>query len=221
MHNNLITRPAFTILVAAGLLIHCLAATRSSAQTAGNADAELPAPPTVLLNAAQDEEKRGAYVFYTQRFIDQQNQWASYVGSVFGGLMGLKVNGCEIKLDVEIQDIFTGTVGKKKTGRQIDTFKYSVSFALTREIADGLSLEAARPSPLAANTHSVCAEKPSCSFEWLVVRAKQPVIWETRVLNGLLDANGATDRFQVPVSTAERGAAIVAGMKALAADRCP
>jgi hypothetical protein len=221
MHINPFMSLVNASLLATGLLIPGLAAAPSICQTAGGANAEPSAALSTLLAAAQDEEKRGAYVFYTQRFIDQQNQWASYEGSVFGSLTALKVNECEIKLEVVIQDIFTGTVGKKKTGRQIDTFKYSVSFTLTREITEGLSLELAPPSPLAANTRPTCSEKPSCSFEWLVVRAKQPVIWETRLLNDLQDANDATDRFQIPVSTAEHGAAIIAGLKALAADRCP
>jgi hypothetical protein len=207
--------------VAAGAIVFGCVLQRSSAQSATDAALTSPAEPSALLAAAQAEEKLGTHAFYTQSYIDQENKWASYEGSVFGGLMGLKVDGCELKLDVELQDIFTGTVGKKQTGRQVDTYKYTVSFTLTREMADNLALEVAPPSLLGANTHSVCAERRSCSFEWLVLRAPTPIIWESRVLNGFLDVNAATDRFQVPVSTAERGAALIAGIKALAADRCP
>ncbi len=196
-------------------------AAQLSAQAAPAAHKEELSASTALLAAVQTEEKLGTHVFYTQRFIDQQNQWASYRGSVFGGLMDFKMKGCDLTINVTLQDIFTGTVGKQETGRQIDTYSYSLSLTLTREIADRLSLEEAPPAPLASNTHSICIERRSCSFEWLVVRSAKPVLWEKRVLNGFLDVNDATDRFQIPVSSAERGSALMAAIKALAADRCP
>lgn len=135
--------------------------------------------------------------------------------------MNLKINGCDLNIDVTLQDIFTGIEGKKQTGRQIDTYNYSFSFTLTREIAGKLQLEQAPPAPLAANTNAICARRRSCSFEWLAVRSPKSVLWEKRVLNGFFDFDDATDRFQIPVSSAESGAGLIAGMKALAVDRCP
>lgn len=212
-------RSSVFIVITAALLAFCIVPARS--QTSGEIKAVPAAGEAPLIAAAEAEEKLGTYVLYTQSFLDQQNKWATYKGSVFAGLMALKVTDCEIRLSVVVQDIFTGEIGKKPTGHQTDTSNYTVSFTLDREIADDLKLKEAPPAQLESNTRPICAEKRACAFEWVVLESKSPVFSEARVLNGFLDFNGPVNRFEIPVSSTEMGQRLIAAVKSLSVGRCP
>jgi hypothetical protein len=173
-----------------------------------------------LLDAFEAEEKLGAYIFYSQSFIDKENKKASYRGSIYGSIQRFHVAGCELKLDIALQDYFSGTVGKNQTGRLLDSYLYSVTFTLTRAIADSLTLSEARPIQLGGKTNSICPEKPSCSFTWLTVHADRPVIRESTMTNGILNFNGRTDHFQAPLSSGEAGEELIRKMRELAEAQC-
>lgn len=173
-----------------------------------------------LLDAVEAEEKLGTYVFYSQSFIDKENEKATYRGSIYGAIKAFYVSACELRLDIALQDYFSGTVGKNETARLLDSTLYSVRFTLTREIANALTLSEARPIQLSENTNPTCSEKPSCNFTWLVVHAKRPVIRESRMTNGLVDFSGWTDHFQAPLSSAETGKQLIRKIQALADTQC-
>jgi hypothetical protein len=160
---------------------------------------------TEFLRAAEAEQKKGTYIFYTQSFIDKENQKAIYRGSIYGALKSVELHGCSLKVGIEIVDKFSGFVGKKPTGDLADSQQYSFSLTLTTDVAKTLSLVEARPIQLSSSTRSVCAEKPSCAFTWLAIQATGPSIKESRITNEAVDFNGRADRFLIPVSSADAG----------------
>jgi sporulation protein YlmC with PRC-barrel domain len=107
------------------------------------------------LDLAAAEAKRGVAVFYTQSFIDKENQRATYQGSVYGAIQEVKMNGDEMTIETLMVDKFSGTVGKAPTGAQQDSYLYSVTFVLTGEIVRSLMLVQARPAPLGAHTNTI------------------------------------------------------------------
>ena len=52
------------------------------------------------------------------------------------------------------------------------------------------------------------------------IRAKHPVIRESRTVNEFLDFDGRTDHFQIPLSSAEAGTQLIRQMRALADAEC-
>jgi hypothetical protein len=184
----------------------------------GNVDAA--AAQRDLLLAAEAEARKGAYVFYTQHYIDKENQKAFYRGSVYGALKSFKLDGCSLKVDVVIVDRFSGVVGKKLTGDQADSQQYTFSLNLTSDIAGALALIEARPAQLGRATNSVCTEKPSCAFTWLAIRATGSSIKESRITNEFVDFEGRADRFLIPVSSPEAGGQLIGQMQAFANAQC-
>jgi hypothetical protein len=167
-----------------------------------------------------EEALRGVYVFYTQSFIDKDNQRASYRGSVYGAIQKFELNGCELNIETVIVDKFSGTVGRAPTGPLQDTYRYSARLSLTPEIAAGAVVLEARPAQLGRNTHSVCDENASCGLPWIRLQAKRPVIHEISSLNNAQDFDGQVDHFVVPISAPAIGDRLIAQMQAIAESRC-
>ena len=162
-----------------------------------------------LLDLAAAEAKRGVVVFYTQSFIDKENQRASYQGSVYAGIQEMKLNGDEVTIETLMVDKFSGTVGKAPTGAQQDSYVYSVTFVLTGEIARSLTLIQARPAPLGQHTNTICSDNPSCAFTWLRIEASRPVMKQITMLNGSLTYSGRVGHFLVPLSSRAAGNGLI------------
>ena len=173
-------------------------------------------PEAMLKDLATAEAKRGVVVFYTQSFIDKENQRASYQGSVYGGIQELKLNGDEVTIETLMVDKFSGTVGKAPTGEQQDSYLYSITFVLTGEIARSLTLIQARPAPLGQHTNTICSDNPSCAFTWLRIEARRPVMKETTLLNGSLTYSGRVDHFLVPLSSPAAGNGLIEQLSVVA-----
>jgi hypothetical protein len=173
-----------------------------------------------LSSLTAEEARRGVYVFYTQSFIDKDNQRASYRGSLYGAIQKFELNGCELKIETVIVDKFSGTVGRAPTGPLQDTYRYSASLSLTPEIAAAAVVLEARPAQLGRNTHSVCDENASCDLPWLRIQAKSPVIHEISSVNNARDFDGQVDHFVVPISAPGIGNRLIAQMQAIADSRC-
>jgi hypothetical protein len=153
-------------------------------------------------------------------FIDEENKKVSYRGSIYGVIKTVKLEGCHLAIDVLIVDKFSGLVGNKRTGDQEDSQLYSIRFPLSNEIAATLKLVEARPVQLAGGTNSVCVEKPSCVFTWLAIESKGPAIGERRITNELIDFDGQTDRFLVPMSSSDSGKQLIEIIQSLADVQC-
>jgi hypothetical protein len=174
-----------------------------------------------LASLTAEEARRGIYVFYTQSFVDEENKRASYRGSVYGAIQKFGLNGCELEIQAMIVDKFAGTVGNRPTGELQDTYRYSATVMLSPEIAGALTLIEARPAQLGPNTHSVCEQDSSCSFQWLRIEAKQKSIRETSTVNDSPSFNGQVTRFVVPISSAEMGKRLIDVLRTIAGSRCP
>ncbi|HZP06512.1 MAG TPA: hypothetical protein VFB43_16560 [Terracidiphilus sp.] len=201
----------------AALLACGVCAVRSYSQSAESGDDSAKK----LMAAMESEEQQGTYVFYTQSFIDRENKRADYRGSVRGAIRSFHADRCHMSFDIVLQDYFAGKVGKSETGHLQDSYVYSIDFTLTRAIAHDLALTRARPVQLVETTHAICAEKPSCSFVWLTVRAPGPTIRESEAINQIPNFKGWTDHFQAPVSSVQAGEDLIQKMRAVADAGCP
>lgn len=173
-----------------------------------------------LLAVFDIEERGGEYTFYTQSFVDKENQRVAYSGSVYGAIKGFAVDRCSISIDTILTDSFAGIVGKKQTGKLQDDSQFSIRLLLTRVIADRLAVVEARPVELSSATNSVCTERPSCTFTWLRIQTGQPVIRETKLTNHLLAFDGTVDHFLLPVSSAQRAKEIIEKLQVFAYADC-
>ena len=193
----------------------------ASALCAAQNSTEPDSAQTLFLATATSEEKTGEYIFYTQSFKDQDNERASYRGSVYGVVQNVKLDGCTMTAEVLIADSFSGMVGKTQIDHQQDTYTYRASFVLTRELIDGSAVMQARPVQLTRRTHSQCEGDGSCAFTWLRLQAKHRVIKETSTINDMVDFEGMVDHVHIPLSSLEAGKEWIAKMRALADARCP
>ena len=173
-----------------------------------------------LSSLAANEARQGVYVFYTQSFIDKENQRASYRGSIYGAIQKLELDDCELKIETLIVDKFSGTVGRAPTGQLQDTYHYSARLLLTPEIVAGAAVVEARPVQLGSKTHSVCDENTSCGFPWLRIQAKSRVIHQISSVNDALDFEGQVDHFVIPISSLAIGRQLIDGLRAVADGQC-
>lgn len=52
-----------------------------------------------LLDALHAEEHAGTYLFYTQSYVDSDNEPVTYQGSVDGFIKNAELNGCSLNID--------------------------------------------------------------------------------------------------------------------------
>ena len=203
-----------TRVLLAGCLLAALVPPISVCEVIGAFQATQPGAAEKELRAEFDtEEQKGEYTFYTQSFVDKENQRAAYSGSVYGAIKDFAVDGCSIRIDTELIDSFAGIVGKKQMGKLQDYSQFSIRLLLTRETADRLGVVEARPVELAPATNSVCTERPSCTFTWLRIQTRPPAIRETKLTNHLLVFDGTVDHFLLPVSSERRAEEIIERLK--------
>lgn len=173
-----------------------------------------------LLDALQSEEHAGAYLFYTQSYVDSDNEPVTYQGSVDDFIKEEKLNGCTLNLDFVLADHFSGVVKKRPTGTLEDDELYSANVLLSHNLANSLALVDAPPAAIANGTNSVCAARPSCAFTWLKFNAKDSSIRETRTTNGWLNFAGNTKVFFLPISSPDAGKNLIQQIQAFTAARC-
>lgn len=173
-----------------------------------------------LIQAVQAEQQTGTYLLYAQHYVDTENQYVSYRGSISGFIKSAKLNGCLLTIDFIIADRFSGFVAKKGTGTLEDDELYSTAFTLTPNLAHSLSLIEAPPAEVADGTNSICVKNPSCDFAWLAVQAKGMPIRETKTTNDWVDSNGNVSRSFIPVSSLEAGKQLIKELQIFTNNRC-
>jgi len=203
---------ALTRTTITGLMVFSLTMARAVAQT-GTAE-------QILASLIESDAKQGAWVLYHQQFLDNENKWARYNGSVYAAVKDLKIAGCRMDFETVLVDHFTGLVGKSETGEQQDSSSYSISFTLTRPIADALEIIEVPPVQLRRSTNAICDEKPSCALTWLRIRTKRPEIAETVVTNNLLEFRGVTGLALIPLSSSELGLKVIGQLQSLSNLHC-
>jgi hypothetical protein len=174
-----------------------------------------------IVELLEADSRIGEWVFYHQRFLDSDNQWAEYQGSVYAAVKEVKLDECRIEMKTAIIDKFTGIVGKIGTGEQQDSTYYELSFTLSRPIAQTMEVVEARPSQLRRTTHSECDERPSCELTWVRFKSPQHRISERVSMNDQTEFNGATTTAVFPVSSTAIGSKAIKELQLLANSKCP
>lgn len=173
-----------------------------------------------LLDSLQAEEHTGTYLFYTQSYVDSDNEPVNYQGSVYGFIKHAELKGCSLDIDFIVADHFSGVVKKQPTGPLEDDEEYSATIPLTPGLASSLSFVEGPPVAISNGRNSACASRPSCAFTWLKLVAEDSSIRETKTTNGLLDFAGNTKRFFLPISTADAGKNLIQRIQTFATARC-
>ncbi len=212
------TRPIWSGLGLAGTVLLSLAAQPGRCQGVAAPD-ESPAVAS-FLQAAEAESKKGSYLFYAQSFVDKQNERVTYGGSVYGVLRNVKLDGCAMSAEIQIVDLFSGTVGGNPIGQKQDVDEYTVTVPLTRDLAEALKVVQARPEQLSRSRHTVCREEASCLFTWLRMDVKGKVIHETQAVNHVIHFDGYTDHLVVPVSSVDAGNELIKDLRSVADSGC-
>jgi hypothetical protein len=174
-----------------------------------------------ILKLLEADSRIGEWVFYHQRFLNADNQWAEYRGSVYAAVEEVKIEECRIDMRTVIIDRFTGVVGKFGRPEQQDRTAYEISFILSQPIAHSMEAVQARPSQLRRTTHSQCDEKPSCELAWVRFKSAEHKIAELVSANGQTEFNGVTSTAVFPVSSSDMGTKAIKGFQLLANSKCP
>ena len=206
------------------VLVFAMPNTCAVAQTAGDsAPLTAAAARNDLIRSFRAENKRGTYIFYTQAY-SLQGRRVEFHGSIFGVIQDVQADGCEVKIESELFDLYSGSIGRKLVGQTQNKYITSVDFKLTPKMAAGLNIVEARPvRQLAEDKNAVCSGGHPCSLTWLQLKADAPVIKMTEITNDVADYDGdvkdfdgSVDQFLLPVSSADAGAELIAKMRAFA-----
>lgn len=171
-----------------------------------------------LLRDAEDESRRGTYVFYTQAYKDQHKDKVSLHGSVYGVLRDVKLAGCDLDATVQVFDLFSGFVGDRPEAERQDLTEYSIHLRITPGLT--ASLIQARPSQLAHSMHTQCDAVASCTFSWIRIRSLHPQIHERIVLNHSITFDGPVSEVLAPVSSRDAGDQLIRDLQDIADSAC-
>ena len=173
-----------------------------------------------LIRAFQSESKIGTHIFYTQAY-KAHGRRVEFNGSIFGEIQDLQVDGCELKLQSRLVDLYTGSVGNGPTGRTQSKYMSSIEFKLTEKIASGLEVVSARPvRQLSIGTNALCSGDRKCMLTWIKLKTDSRVIHLTEFTDDVANYNGdvkdfdgAVNQFWLPVSSLEAGSQLVDKMR--------
>ena len=176
-----------------------------------------------LIRSIQSESKKGTTISYTQAY-GPRGRRVEFHGSIFGVIQGFQADGCELKIESVLVDLYSGSIGGKLVGRTQTKYATTIDFKLTPKMAADLKAVTARPvQQLAEGTNAVCAGGRQCDLTWLKLTADAPVIREVEVADDLADYNGDVKDFDgwvsqvfLPVSSVEAGNDLIAKMRGLA-----
>jgi hypothetical protein len=180
-----------------------------------------------LKNILAQEITRHSVLTYSQRYIDAANKLVQYRGTIFLQVKSFELDGCDLKINVIVQDSYVGSeqqkrrsgedVSYKDLGRGTDTYRYAYHLNLkTAEVAQ-VDTVAARPVQLRKNTMFLCEEERSCDLQWLRIATKKPSITETRIMNIDQDFDQMVDQIAVPMTSREVALQSAKSMQDLAA----
>ena len=166
-----------------------------------------------LKNVLAKESTRHSVLTYSQRYVDAANKLVQYKGTIFLQVKSFELDGCDLKIDVVVQDSYVGSeqqkqrsgedVSHKDLGHGTDTYHYAYHLNLkTAEVAQ-VDTVAARPAQLRKNTMFICEEERSCDLQWLRITTKTPSIAETRIMNIDQDFDQLVDQIAVPMTSRE------------------
>jgi hypothetical protein len=166
-----------------------------------------------LKNILTQESTRHSLLTYSQRYIDDANKFVQYKGTIFLQVKSFELDGCDLEINVIVQDTYLGSeqqkrrsgedVNYKDLGHGRDTYRYAYHLNLQTADVAQVDTVAARPVQLRSNTEFVCEEEKSCNLQWLRITTKRPSIAETRIMNVDQDFDQMVDQIAVPMTSRE------------------
>ena len=166
-----------------------------------------------LKNILAQEITRHSVLTYSQRYLDAANKIVQYKGTIFLQVKSFELDGCDLKIDVVVQDSYVGSeqqkqrsgedVSPKDLGHGTDTYRYAYDLNLKTAEVTQVDTVAARPAQLRKNTMFICEEERSCDLQWLRVATKKPSITETRIMNIDQDFDQMVNQIAVPMTSQE------------------
>jgi hypothetical protein len=205
----------FRVVVIVGLMLSGACASRALYQEFSSPVRE---PAAALLRDADEEAKRGTYIFYRQAYKDRRKEGVSLHGSVYGVLRDVKLDGCDLDATVQVFDLFSGFIGEDPEAERQDLTEYSIHLRISSGLA--ASVFQARPSQLAHSMHTQCDGDGSCSFAWIRIRSSRPLMHEKIVLNHSITFDGAVSEVLAPVSSKDVADQFMRDLQELAGSRC-
>jgi hypothetical protein len=164
-----------------------------------------------LKNILAQEITRHSVLTYSQRYLDSPNKIVQYKGTIFLQVKSFELDGCDLKINVVVQDSYVGSeqqkrrsgedVSRQDLGHGTDTYRYAYHLNLKTAEVTQVDTVAARPVQLRNNTMFICEEERSCDLQWLRIATKKPSIAETRVTNIDQDFDQMVDQIAVPMTS--------------------
>jgi hypothetical protein len=157
------------------------------------------------------EERLGALLHYSQSYLDDHNERVVYSGTLYTAIREFTVDGCQVKVRVDVQDRFSGSIAKhnklspdrvENTGSLVDDTVHEYDFALNDLAGEGISDYIARPQYLLNGTGFQCEENAKCDLDWIRLTATRPAIEAREIDNGIQYSDVKTPAIALPVSGA-------------------
>jgi len=176
-----------------------------------------------LIRSFQAEKKRGVSIFYTQAYGPRGHR-VEFHGSIFAAIQDVRADGCALKIDTELVDLYSGSIGRKLVAQMQSKYIASIDLTLTPKMVAELRIVDARPArQLTEGTNAVCSGGRQCSLTWLKFVAEGQVIHLTESTNDVADYDGVikdfdgpVDHFFLPVSSADAGGELIERIRAFA-----
>lgn len=155
------------------------------------------------------EQAAYSLLTYTQHYIDTENGVVDYAGVLYLHLQSFAVEGCDLKIDVVVQDRFDGTEEKRvhggmrklSLGHRVVTYRYSYSLDLSQIAPPKFTARAGRPVELQGHTSSTCQEDKLCQVEWLSIKNAGPQIQESKSIDGADAFDQKVSEIAIPLTS--------------------
>lgn len=152
-----------------------------------------------------------ALLTYSQHYFDNNDNPVEYSGTLYTKVESATLLGCNLTINILVQDRFTGTESKRKhfsvvkshVAPDFSTFRYSYQFNLKDTPDLQIDPILARPSQLLKGTGFVCKEDSACRLQWMRLKTSKPGFRETRTVDGLTDFDQWVSEISIPMPSHE------------------
>ena len=125
-----------------------------------NVEAQMTPEGGELLDFIASEQQRGSVLTYSQSYVDDQNERASYNGTLYAGIHLFEIDECKVTARVAIEDRYSGAIEHRslgrvhleQTGELKDDTVYEYRFSLGELNANAVHALSAVPAQLNINT---------------------------------------------------------------------
>lgn len=178
-----------------------------------------------LINILKAEAANFSVLSYSQHYIDSEKETVDYTGRLYLKVDSVSLDGCDLRVNVVVQDRYSGTEETRRAFRQRKTYispdfstsRYSFRLNLATSDTVEASFVSARPSQLGDHTGFACKEDAFCRLPWVRIKTLKPSIGETIVNDGFMDVNRQVDDVYIPTSSPKSAGDSIASFEKLVA----